>query len=232
MLSLQSVSIQLENKLLVSDLSLTIKAGEIVCILGHNGVGKSTLLKTLAGIGEQTQGGEIMLHGNNISELSAQERYHAGLLLLYQTPPVIEGITVFQLLRAVVDKHLNTKELLYQIKTIALQIGLPEDIYSKVVNQDLSGGQKKLLELLQAILLRPKVLLCDEIDSGLDITKQKKLVEVLTQLAIEDMIIICVTHSLSLADELEPNTILLLEKSSHRIGGKELLTELQIHGYN
>jgi Fe-S cluster assembly ATP-binding protein len=231
MFALQSVTIELEDKLLLKDFCLKTQPGEIICILGQNGVGKSSLLKAVAGIGELNITGDIMIHGQVISSLSANERYHAGILLLYQAPPVLEGVTVFQLLRAIVDKKVSTTELLSQIKTLAKEVELPEDLYTKVVNQDLSGGQKKLLELLQAMLLKPKVLLCDEIDSGLDITKQKIVIQVLTRLAKEDMIILCVTHSLSQARELNPSRVVLLSKNSYSIGGAELIQQVEKHGY-
>lgn len=231
MLSLVSLSVSVGKKKLIHQFSLDCKPGEITCIIGHNGVGKSSLLKSIAGIGGLSVTGQVTLGSSDLLAMSPDLRYKVGILLLYQSPPVLEGVTVFQLCRAIAGDEITTTQLLLQIKTTAKLLGLPEDLYTKVVNQDLSGGQKKLLELLQAVLFRPKVLLCDEIDSGLDVTKQKKVVQILTQLATEGMTILCVTHSLSQVSQLCPSVVVLLNTDNHVIGGLEILEKVEEHGY-
>jgi Fe-S cluster assembly ATP-binding protein len=231
MLIVQDLRVEIESKEILRGVSMGLEAGSCTCIVGPNGAGKSTLLRALAGVDIASTSGKIMLSGRDISEMSSAERFGLGMLLTYQSPPAIEGLTVIQLLRAVVPEF-DTSALVQAITDAAKELGLPDDLYKRVVHQDLSGGQKKLLELLQAMIIQPKLLLCDEIDSGLDVTKQALVAKILTRLNKDGMTLLCVTHSLKLAQQLNPDTVLVLDKGAiTQTGDVSLLATIDQHGF-
>lgn len=206
------------GKPVLQGVSLDISPGELVCVLGKNGAGKSTLLKSIAGL-QSLDAGVISFDTVDITELSMDERFHTGIMFTYQNPPEIEGVSIVQLIRTMQKVHsektgtqaMGTAEIVASIQQLATKLGLPQDIHTRLLGSSMSGGQKKLVEFLQVLFIRPRLALLDEIDSGLDIEKQKKVANMIHKLVSEGSSAMVVTHSFSMLEMLKPKRTLVVE---------------------
>ncbi|MFM7119254.1 MAG: Fe-S cluster assembly ATPase SufC, partial [Gammaproteobacteria bacterium] len=178
MLEIRSLEVDVDGKRILRGLDLTINAGEVHAIMGPNGSGKSTLANVLAGrSGYDIVGGEIRLDGRDLSSLEPHERAHAGLFLAFQYPVEIPGVSNMEFLKAALD-HLraaqgqpapNAASFMKQVRALAGSLNLNPEFLKRGVNEGFSGGEKKRNEILQMLLLEPRLAVLDETDSGLDI---------------------------------------------------------------
>lgn len=242
MISCTNLSVYLDGKQILKNLNWSSYGSSLWVILGPNGAGKSTFLHALAGtLQAQEQSGAISLDYKDITSFSSFERFHNGIMLAYQNPPEIEGLSIIQLLTTMMQEKAkqqegdppSTAEVLKRVKEAQKLLQLPEDFYTRMVHSGLSGGQKKLLELLQVLVVQPRYVLLDEIDSGLDIVKQKIVKKVIETLTGQGSIVVYVTHSLGLARELQhAQFLLIVEGEKKREGGVEIADIIQEHGYD
>jgi len=224
------------TKTIVSGVSLSIKQGEIVILMGQNGSGKSTLLNGIMGHpGYKILSGDIILSGKDIAMFSSDEKARSGLFLSPQTPPTIEGVTLAQFLYAAHRAIGGTKDILSFYKYAEEQrkkLGIEKDFLKRYVNDGLSGGEKKISELLQLAILKPKYALLDEIDSGVDMDALGKIISTIRNLAEDGIGFLLVTHSDKILDMLSPEMIYIMyDGKIARSGGKELLNEIKEKGY-
>lgn len=240
MLHTKNLSVSIDQKKIIEGVDWSIEPGELHIIVGPNGAGKSTFLHAIAGLPHCEVEGEIILDRTVINELSHGERFHKGILLTYQNPPEIEGLSIIQFLTTILKekakreggKEPSTTEVLQQVQEYIAMLDLPQDFYARMVHSGLSGGQKKLLELLQVLLIKPSYVLFDEIDSGLDIAKQKVLIEVVKNLAAHRIGVVYVTHSLSVAEQFQKATVMMIRAGRiEKQGDQELIREIKKHGY-
>lgn len=208
MLTLNNFSVNIDEKNILSNINFSFQKGEITAILGHNGSGKSSLALSLMGHPRYTSTGEILVNGENIMNFSPSERHHKGIFLSFQNIPEIPGIQVIEYLRTIYNAHFLRENP--QAKTVSFFVFkrmvekiLPElHIEPKLLERELfvgfSGGEKRKIELLQIALLNPKIIILDEIDSGLDIDALSVLEEQINKWKSEEKTLLIISHNLHL----------------------------------
>jgi len=234
MLKLQNITIQKDAKIIIDNLSIEIKKGDIHYLMGPNGSGKSTLVLSIMGYPEYDINGEIFFEGQNIATLAPDKRAKLGLFLSMQYPPAIKGVTVLSLLKNAYQSlygQINVLDFRKQVLVEAQKLGLKSEILSRYVNDGFSGGERKRLELLQLIILKPKLAILDEPDSGLDIDATKLMVKELEKLSKEGMTFLIITHLGQLSANPDRVTVIkngvIVEE-----GDKNILYKLQKKGFN
>ncbi len=234
MLKLQNITIQKDAKIIIDNLSIEIKKGDIHYLMGPNGSGKSTLVLSIMGYPEYDINGEIFFEGQNIATLAPDKRAKLGLFLSMQYPPAIKGVTVLSLLKNAYQSlygQINVLDFRKQVLVEAQKLGLKSEILSRYVNDGFSGGERKRLELLQLIILKPKLAILDEPDSGLDIDATKLMVKELEKLSKEGMTFLIITHLGQLSANPDRVTVIkngvIVEE-----GDKNILCKLQKKGFN
>ena len=241
MLSIKNLHASVEGKEILKGINLEIKAGEVHAIMGPNGSGKSTLSQVLAGneAFEVTEG-EITLNGDNLLELETEERAREGIFLAFQYPVEIPGVSNLQFLRTAVNAmrqhkgqdEMNAAEFMKLAKEISKQVDLDPAFLKRGVNDGFSGGEKKRNEIMQALLLQPKLAILDETDSGLDIDALKVVSDGVNALRAEDRAILMVTHYQRLLNHIVPDYVHVLAGGKIiKSGGRELALELEERGY-
>ena len=241
MLSIKNLHASVEGKEILKGINLEIKAGEVHAIMGPNGSGKSTLSQVLAGneAFEVTEG-EISLNGENLLELETEERAREGIFLAFQYPVEIPGVSNLQFLRTAVNAmrqhkgqdEMNAAEFMKLAKEVSKQVDLDPAFLKRGVNEGFSGGEKKRNEIMQALLLQPKLAILDETDSGLDIDALKVVSDGVNALRSEDRAILMVTHYQRLLNHIVPDYVHVLAGGKIiKSGGRELALELEEKGY-
>lgn len=241
MLSIKNLRASVEGKEILKGINLEIKAGEVHAIMGPNGSGKSTLSQVLAGneAFEVTEG-EITLNGENLLELETEERAREGIFLAFQYPVEIPGVSNLQFLRTAVnamrhhhgEEEMNAAEFMKLAREVSKQVDLDPSFLKRGVNEGFSGGEKKRNEILQALLLQPKLAILDETDSGLDIDALKVVSDGVNALRSEDRAILMVTHYQRLLNHIVPDHVHVLAGGKIiKSGGRELALELEERGY-
>jgi Fe-S cluster assembly ATP-binding protein len=241
MLDISNLHVAVDGKAILKGIDLHVKAGEVHAIMGPNGSGKSTLAQVLAGQDSyKVTRGSVQYEGEDLLTLTPEDRARAGVFLAFQYPVEIPGVTNIQFLKAAVNarrRYLGLRELdaldfLSQIKEKLEILKLDDNLSYRAVNVGFSGGEKKRNEILQMLLLVPKLAILDETDSGLDIDALKIVADGVNQLRGPEHAILLVTHYQRLLDYIRPDVVHVL--SSGRIvrsGGPELALELEAHGY-
>ncbi len=246
-LEIQGLHVSVEGKEIVKGVNLTVKQGEIHAVMGPNGSGKSTLAHTLMGHPKyKVESGQILLDGTNLVGIPADKRAKMGLFLAFQYPVTVPGVSFFNFLRSAYNavKGIgNTPQTgeqqasgFFQFKELMdanmklLQI---EDSFaSRYVNEGLSGGEKKRLEILQLAVLKPKFAVLDETDSGLDIDALKIVAEGVNKIAGPEMGVLLITHYQRILKYIRPQFVhVMTEGKIAMSGGEELSTQLEEKGY-
>ncbi len=241
MLQVQGLTAAVEGKTILRGLDLTVNPGEVHAIMGPNGSGKSTFCQVLAGReGYEVTGGQVTYLGQDLLAMPPEIRAREGLLLSFQYPVEIPGVKNVYLLKAAYNaqrKHRGEAEAdAFEFMTLVRErmrwMKMDESFLHRSVNSGFSGGEKKRNEILQMLVLEPRLALLDEIDSGLDIDALKIVAEGINRLRHPDRGIVMVTHYQRLLNYVEPDVIhVLYQGRIIRSGGKELAHELEAKGY-
>lgn len=241
MLSIKDLHASIENKSILNGLNLDVNAGEVHAIMGPNGSGKSTLSQVLAGREDYTvKSGSVTWLGQDLLEMPIEERARAGLFLAFQYPIEIPGVSNAYFLRASVNaarRHqglpeLDAMDFIKRVKQEMKEVGMRDEFLYRGVNEGFSGGEKKRNEILQMIMLEPKLAILDETDSGLDIDALRVVADGVNRMRSPDRAMIVITHYQRLLDYIVPDFVHVL--SNGRIvksGGRELALELEEQGY-
>ena len=241
MLDITDLHANIDGKDILKGLSLSVNAGEVAAIMGPNGSGKSTLSYVISGReGYEVTGGSIMLYGEDILAMEANERAAKGIFLAFQYPLEIPGVTTMTFLKAAMnaqrkqrgEEELTTPDFIKRVRAAADKLGVSQDMLRRPLNVGFSGGEKKRMEVLQMVLLEPKVAILDETDSGLDIDALRIVAEGVNALRSPDRAFVVITHYQRLLDYIVPDSVHIL--SAGRIvksGDKELAHELEKNGY-
>jgi Fe-S cluster assembly ATP-binding protein len=242
MLEINSLQTRIGDKEILRGLNLTVKAGEVHAIMGPNGAGKSSLAYTLAGRpGYEVTGGTVRFEGADLLALAPEERAQAGLFLGFQYPVEIPGVNNVYLLKAALNaarKHRGLPEVdAFEFLTLVREkmrlMQMDESFLSRGVNEGFSGGEKKRNEILQMLVLEPKLALLDETDSGLDIDALKVVANGVNSLRSPDRAVVLVTHYQRLLDYIKPDVVHVLARGRIiKTGGPELALELEARGYD
>lgn len=213
LLEITNLEVSVDSKIVLRNFAIKINEGEVVALMGNNGSGKSSLAMTLLGDSRYQilDSSRVQFEGNNLLKMSADERSRAGLYSAWQNPVTIPGVTVFNLCKSSYEAHgykiPKLVELKHKLEELAVKVGLTKDYVSRNVNEGFSGGERKRLELLQLLLLKPKLAILDEIDSGLDSDGVKILIKIVTQMKQAGTAFVIITHSKKLAKEMGVDVI-------------------------
>ncbi len=215
--------------------SLTVRSGEVHAVMGPNGSGKSTLSHVIAGRpGYEVTGGRVLLDGVDLLGLEPWQRAQAGLFLALQYPTEVPGVSLDELLaESVRAAGGNLSDVPERIRVEANRIGLDPKLLERSVNVDLSGGEKKRNETVQLAVLRPKIAVLDEIDSGLDIDALRAVARRVEAATTEfGLGVLAITHYNRLLDELHADQVHVFVKG-HIVaqGGPELAKVVEADGY-
>jgi Fe-S cluster assembly ATP-binding protein len=238
LLEIKDLHVEVEDKHILKGLNLTIKKGEIHAIMGPNGSGKSTLCHAIMGNPKyRITGGEILFEGENITNLKVNERAKKGIFLSFQSPEEIPGITVDNFIRTsstiVTGRNMTMLQFAKEMQKMLELLDMSAEYRTRYLNVGFSGGEKKKTEVLQMAFLKPKLVMLDEIDSGLDIDALKVVAETIKKLKTEDMAILVVTHYNRILNYLEPDVIsVLMDGKIVKEGDKELARILEEKGYD
>jgi len=233
---------QIDGQPILKNLSLEIEAGKSVVIMGPNGSGKSTLSKVLAGHPDYESTGSIIFNGKEIFELSPDERAKEGLFLAFQYPVEIPGVKVLNFLWTVYtqknpDRETRDYKSIVEFKnfleTKAKELDISTKLLTRGLNEGFSGGEKKRLEILQMAVLKPKLAILDETDSGLDIDAIRVVAKGVEQIKQETgMTVLIITHYQRILQYMTYDQVLVV--AGGRVvkeGGPELVDELEQTGY-
>ncbi len=242
MITIKNLHAKVAGNEILKGLNLQVNAGEVHAIMGPNGSGKSTLANVLAGneAYEVTEG-EVIFNGKNLLELAPEERACEGIFLAFQYPVEIPGVTNSTFLKTAIDSirkyrnepEISAKEFLALIREKAALLDMDNKLISRAVNEGFSGGEKKRNEILQLLMLNPKLAILDETDSGLDIDALKIVSKGVNHFRSPENATIVVTHYQRLLDYIVPDFVHVLYKGKIiKSGGKELALELEEKGYD
>ncbi|HJN37569.1 MAG TPA: Fe-S cluster assembly ATPase SufC [Gammaproteobacteria bacterium] len=242
MLTIKNLHVEAEkDSPILNGLSLKVNPGEVHAIMGPNGSGKSTLANVIAGKEDyQVTQGSLMFQGKDLNDMSPNERSLAGLFLAFQYPVSIPGVTNIGFLQSIVNQHAKAKgepemdalDFLNEVKKYVKQVGLDESFLYRGLNDDFSGGEKKRNEILQMLMLKPSLVILDEIDSGLDIDALQSVAEGVNQLRSEERSFVIVTHYQRLLEHIKPDYVHVMHQGKLiRSGDAALALELEERGY-
>jgi len=242
MLKITDLHANIDEKSILKGINLEIKPGEVHAIMGPNGSGKSTLASVIAGKEEyEVEKGEITLEGQNIDELSVEERAHKGIFLSFQYPVEIPGVTVTNFIKTSLNEmrkakglvDMPAKEMLKLIREKSELLEIDRKFLSRSLNQGFSGGEKKRNEIFQMAMLEPKLAILDETDSGLDIDALRIVANGVNKLKSNDNAVVIITHYQRLLDYIVPDFVHVLYNGKIvKSGTKELAFELEEKGYD
>jgi Fe-S cluster assembly ATP-binding protein len=242
MLKIENLHVRVDGKEILKGLTLTVPTGEVHAVMGPNGSGKSTLANVLAGRpGYEITAGSVTFQGRDLLALAPEERAREGVFLGFQYPVEIPGVNNVYLLKAAVNaarKHRGLDEVdAFEFLTLVREkmrlMRMDESMLSRGVNEGFSGGEKKRNEVLQMLVLEPRLAILDETDSGLDIDALKVVAHGVNTLRSPERSLVLVTHYQRLLDYIVPDHVHVLVKGRiARSGDKSLALELEKRGYD
>ena len=242
MLEIKDLFVKVEGKEILKGINLSVKAGEVHAIMGPNGSGKSTLAQVLAGKQDyEITKGEVTYFGQNLLDMTPEDRARAGIFLAFQYPIELPGVSNTNLLKTALNEirkynglePLDAMEFLTLMKEKMKVVELDQSLVSRSVNEGFSGGEKKRNEIFQMAMLEPKLAILDETDSGLDIDALRIVAGGVTKLKTPENATIVVTHYQRLLDYIVPDVVHVLYKGRIvKSGPKELALELEEKGYD
>ncbi|HEY3116846.1 MAG TPA: Fe-S cluster assembly ATPase SufC [Chloroflexota bacterium] len=242
MLEVRNLHVSVDSKEILKGVDLTVNAGEVHAVMGPNGSGKSTFAQTLAGHPSYTvTEGEVRYEGNDLLELSAEQRAQAGVFLAFQYPVELPGVSIAYFLRAALNsvrkarglEEVDAMEFLSVMREKMKFVDMDPALGQRAVNEGFSGGEKKRNEILQMAVLEPRLAILDETDSGLDIDALRSVAGAVDRLRAPDRAIILVTHYQRLLDYITPDVVHVMSGGKIvRSGGADLAHELEARGYD
>ncbi|BAB60559.1 ABC transport system ATP-binding protein [Thermoplasma volcanium GSS1] len=238
-LEINNLSASVEGKEILKNVNLTVKGGEIHALMGPNGAGKSTLGNVLIGHPDyKVTGGNVLLDGKDITFATPEERARAGLFLAFQSPVAVEGVRISTFLRiAYSNLHPGEKivisEFNKKVKSLMKTVGLDESFISRSVNDGFSGGERKRFEILQMMILKPKIIILDEIDSGLDVDALRMVAEQIRSYLNNDVGFLIITHYQRILKDIPPQFVHVLVNGTIVMNGdKSLSDKIEEEGYD
>ncbi|MDR9856941.1 Fe-S cluster assembly ATPase SufC [Paenibacillus sp. VCA1] len=238
-LRIDQLRASVEGKEILKGLSLEVRGGEIHAVMGPNGTGKSTLASTLMGHPKyEVLGGSVTINGEDLLEMDVDERGRAGLFLAMQYPSEITGVTNSDFMRSAINAQRGEGNEISLMKFIRLMesnmntLEMNPEFMHRYLNEGFSGGEKKRNEILQMMMLQPKIAILDEVDSGLDIDALRIVAQGVNSLRSADRGFLIITHYQRLLDYITPDFVhIMMQGRIVKSGGPELAQRLEAEGY-
>ena len=239
-LKIKDLAVEIDKKIILDKFNLDVDDGEIHAIMGPNGVGKSTLSRVIMGDNRyHVIDGDIIFNGESIVKKTVDERSRLGIFLAMQSPQEIEGVSNQDFLRTAIgqreQKKVSLFEFINKCESAVNDLGMNKELIHRSLNVGFSGGEKKKNEVLQIKLLKPSLIILDELDSGLDVDSLKIVCKNLLEYKKEnkDTSIIIITHYPMILDYLKPNYVhILTNKKIVKTGTANLIKDIEKNGYS
>lgn len=230
----------IEGKEILKGIDLEIKGGEIHAIMGPNGTGKSTLASALMGHPKyEVTDGSVSMNGEDVLEMSVDERARAGLFLAMQYPSEIAGVTNSDFLRSAINarreegNEISLIKFIRQMEGKMKELEMNPEFAHRYLNEGFSGGEKKRNEILQMMMIEPKLVILDEVDSGLDIDALRIVANGVNSMRDEDRGFLIITHYQRLLNYIKPDVVhVMMQGRIVKSGGPELAERLERDGYD
>ncbi len=238
LLEIKNLQAKIKDKSILKGIDLKLAAGKIVALMGPNGSGKSTLSHVLMGSPDyEVTGGQVIFAGKKILKLSPDARARLGIFLAFQYPYEIPGLSVYHFLQtatqAVRGKKFNPDDFKRELKLALADLKLSENFLQRGLNEGFSGGEKKRMEILQLKILRPKLAILDETDSGLDIDALKLVAGNVKSMVAKGMAVLVITHYQRLLNFLPPDEVHIMQAGRIVTSGQsDLVKKLEKQGYD
>lgn len=238
MLKIKNLKVKVEDEQILKGVDFEVQEGQVNALMGQNGSGKSTLAQTLMGNPSyEVLEGEVVFKGENILDLSPDERSSKGIYLSFQHPSEIPGVKVYSYLRMIYnkshEKNLSPKKFREFLAIKMDLLNLDESFTSRFLNEGFSGGEKKRMEMLQMLVLEPEISILDEVDSGLDVDAIKIVAAAVNYLIQEnEMSVLLITHYSRILNYIKPNVVnIMVDGKIVKTGSAELADEVEKTGY-
>lgn len=226
MLEIDKLSVSSGGAEILKGIDLSVKPGEVVAVMGPNGSGKSTLARAVMGDSRLSVSGDIRFRGRRLNGLSADERAKLGIFMTFQSPPEIEGVKTRYFLDASIDFSDDCLDEFIKM------LDIKEELMGKEIHSNFSGGEKKKVEVLQALLRNPHLVILDEIDSGLDIDSLKFIGKFIEEIKSCNKGVLIITHYTRVFANLKPDRVyVLVDGKISGEGGPEILSKLDSQGF-
>ncbi|NMO95532.1 Fe-S cluster assembly ATPase SufC [Paenibacillus lemnae] len=237
---IEGLKAEIEGKEILKGINLEMNGGEIHAIMGPNGTGKSTLASALMGHPKyEVTGGSVTLNGEDVLDMEVDERALAGLFLAMQYPSEIAGVTNSDFLRSAINarrgegNEISLIKFIRQMEGKMKELEMNPEFAHRYLNEGFSGGEKKRNEILQMMLLDPKIVVLDEIDSGLDIDALRIVANGVNAMRAEDRGFLIITHYQRLLNYITPDFVhVMMQGRIVKSGGPELAQRLEAEGYD
>ncbi|OGY54887.1 MAG: Fe-S cluster assembly ATPase SufC [Candidatus Buchananbacteria bacterium RIFCSPLOWO2_01_FULL_46_12] len=236
-LVIKDLHVSLDGQMILRGVSTTIPLGKVTALMGPNGSGKSTLANVLAGKpGYTVKAGSVTWQGKNLLKLEPWQRARLGLFLAWQYPTEVPGVNLREFLRTIYQIRYGTQATLFGFHATIIQalknLKLPENFLERSLNEGFSGGEKKKSEILQLMVLKPKIAVLDETDSGLDIDALRLIASNINKMRSDQAGFLVITHYQRLLNHLKPDKILIMAEGKIAAeGGPALAKKLEKQGY-
>jgi Fe-S cluster assembly ATP-binding protein len=242
MLKIKNLHAGVENKKILKGINLEVNPGEVHAIMGPNGSGKSTLASVIAGREDfDVTRGKVLFEGEDLDEMAPEERAHKGIFLSFQYPVEIPGVTVTNFVKTAINEtrkaqgleEMPANEMLKLLKEKAEMLEIDRKFLSRSLNEGFSGGEKKRNEIFQMAMLKPKLAILDETDSGLDIDALRIVANGVNKLRSPENAVVVITHYQRLLDYIVPDFVHVMHDGKIvKSGTKDLALELEDKGYD
>ncbi|MBT8234755.1 MAG: Fe-S cluster assembly ATPase SufC [Bacteroidia bacterium] len=242
MLKIKDLHAGVEGNEILNGINLEVNPGEVHAIMGPNGSGKSTLASVIAGKEEfEVTQGIVLLNGEDLEDVSPEERAHKGVFMSFQYPVEIPGVTVTNFMKTAInesrkargEKEMPANVMLKRIRQKSELLDIDRKFLSRSLNEGFSGGEKKRNEIFQMAMLEPKLAILDETDSGLDIDALRIVANGVNKLRGKDNAIIIITHYQRLLEYIVPDFVHVLNEGKIvKSGDKDLALQLDEKGYD
>ena len=236
-LQIQGLTVEVEGTEILHGVDLEVIEGQTHALMGPNGSGKSTLAYAIMGHPTyDITGGRILMDGEDVTEMTPDERAQVGLFLAMQYPTEIPGVSLTNFLRTSIGQvrgeDIPVRQFMTELREEFAALGMDEKFLQRNVNEGFSGGEKKRFEILQMAMLKPKIAVLDETDSGLDIDAVRIVAEGVNRLSGPQLGTLIITHYTRILNYITPDRVhVMSEGRIVQSGGKELADELEARGY-
>lgn len=238
LLKIENLSAGTEDKEILKNINFEINPGEVHVIMGPNGSGKTTLSNTIMGNPRYIiSSGKIFFEGEDITELSTDKRAKAGIFMSFQTPMEVNGISTENFIRTALqqktDENISFIKFRKQLHEEMEKLSMDKSYGDRYLNVGFSGGEKKKNEILQLLMLNPRLAILDETDSGLDVDATRIVAEGINRYHNDENAVIIITHHRELIRKIEPDKVHVIVDGSIALeGGEEIVDRIESEGFN